>query len=296
MTTYYISYGDSPGRRFTRGIMLAGIGALLLAGVIAYIVWALFADHSEAATESDAPRVGAVAEPAAPFTEAIPAAYASDTNTIFVVDVSGSIEEAGYIEEVKFALSSLALPDSEVAVENSRAGLMIFGGDGEAQSVIALAPLEDEAAQLKWLVEVDAMQATTDGGSFIYDAVDSARRNLTESPDDGRRNVIVLISDGIDGGVGECQPIPPDYDTGQTAYCAADSGDPVPCDKTNGGAVRINQICEHIFSSVNPSVLLDSLGKDGFTVNVIAYGSPQDHTWLKLAAGYTDGTYKLGGE
>ena len=228
---------------------------------------------------------------AVPFTAAIPAVYAPGTNTVYVVDLSGSIGEAGYLEAIKLALSTLALPDSSARVENSRAALMVFGGDAEAKTVIELSMLSEETEQAHWLTQVDGLEATTTGGSFIYDAVDSAYRKLGQTPDDGRANVIVVLSDGIDGSVGECRLASDDV---RTEYCVGDSGDPVPCsDLSLRGS--ITEICEAIPSAADPGELLSNLAKDGLTAHTIAYGSTNSHQWLKLVAEVTGGTYTVAG-
>lgn len=228
---------------------------------------------------------------AVPFTAAIPAVYAPGTNTVYVVDLSGSIGEAGHLDAIKLALSTLALPDSGATVENSRAALMVFGGDAEAETVIELSMLSDETEQVHWLRRVDGLESTTTGGSFIYDAVDSAYRKLGLTPDDGRANVIVVLSDGIDGGVGECRIASDDV---RTEYCVGDSGDPVPCSDMNlsGG---MTEICEAIPSATDPGELLRNLAEDGLTTHTIAYGSTNAHQWLKLVAEVTGGTYTIAG-
>lgn len=227
---------------------------------------------------------------AVPFTTAIPAVYAPGTNTVYVVDLSGSIREAGHLDAIKRALSKLALSDSGASVENSRAGLMVFGGEAEAETVIELSTLSDETERAYWLRRVKELKATTTGGSFIYDAVDSAYRKLGITPDGGRANVIVVLSDGIDGGVGECR-LATAADR-PAEYCVGDSGDPIPCaDLHRSSGVR--QICEAIPSATDPGELLLNLAKDGFTAHTIAYGSTNAHQWLKRVAEVTGGTYAI---
>lgn len=228
---------------------------------------------------------------AVPFTAAIPAVYAPGTNTVYVVDLSGSIGEAGHLEAIKLALSTLALPDSRARVENSRAALMVFGGDAAAETVIELSMLSEEMEQTHWLAQVDGLEATTTGGSFIYDAVDSAYRKLGIIPDDGRTNVIVVLSDGIDGGVGECRLASDDF---QAEYCVGDSGDLVPCsDMSSRGGMT--EICEAIPSATDPGELLRNLANDSLTTHTIAYGSTNSHQWLKIVAEVTGGTYTVAG-
>ncbi len=195
MVAYYMTYGEPPPRRRFRWWLV--LAAILLASAIAGAIWMAVAGDDAISTDPSAEVV--------PFTAAIPAVYAPGTNTVYVVDLSGSIGEAGHLDAIKLALSTLALPDSGATVENSRAALMVFGGDAEAETVIELSMLSDETEQAHWLSRVNGLEATTTGGSFIYDAVDSAHRKLGLTPDEGRANVIVVLSDGIDGGVGECR-------------------------------------------------------------------------------------------
>ena len=283
MVSYYLTYGEPPPRRFGWRRILAVLAVILLASAIAGTIWM-------AVTGDDASPADPSAE-GVPFAEAIPAVYASGTNTIYVVDLSGSIGEAGHLDAIKLALSTLALPDSGATVENSRAALMVFGGEAEAETVIELSVLNDETEQAHWMGRVNGLEATTTGGSFIYDAVDSAYRKLGRTPDVGREDVIVLLSDGIDGGVGECRLASDDV---QTEYCVGDSGDPAPCADLHGSG-GIRQICEAIPSATDPGDLLLNLARDGFTTHTIAYGSSNAHQWLKLVAEVTGGTYTIAG-
>ncbi len=283
MVAYYMTYGEPPPRRFGWWRILAVLAAILLAGAIAGAIWMAVAGDDASSAD---PSMEAV-----PFTAAIPAVYAPGTNTVYVVDLSGSIGEAGHLEAIKLALSTLALPDSSATVENSRAALMVFGGDAEAETMIELSMLNDEVEQAHWLRGVNGLEATTTGGSYIYDAVDSAYRNLMLTPDDGRAQVIVLLSDGIDGGVGECRLA---SDNVRTEYCVGDSGDPVPCnDMSPRGGMA--EICEAIPSATDPGELLRNLAEDGLTTHTIAYGSTNAHQWLKRVAEVTGGTYTIAG-
>lgn len=288
MTSYYLSYGEPPVRRFPWRLLLAIGSLLLLATAIIGVLWFALANGSDTAGASSAPETTS-------FAHAIPAAYASDTNTLYLVDVSGSIVESGYLQDLKIGLSSLALPDAEPVAKNSRAALMSFGGDEKPETVIEFAMLDEDEAQTDWLVKVNGLQATTAGGSFIYDAVDSVRRNFPTASDGGRSNVIVLISDGIDGAVGECRPAPPDYRPGSAGYCVGDSGDPVPCSEMNWSESAPNVLCDAIPSSNDRFVLLERLADDEIVVHTIAYGSPRAHTWLMQVAEATGGTYTVGG-
>ena len=283
MVTYYMTYGEPPPRRFRWWRVLAVLAAILLASAIAGAIWMAVAGDDTGPADPSADTV--------PFTAAIPAVYAPGTNTVYVVDLSGSIEEAGHLDAIKLALSTLALPDSSARVENSRAALMVFGGDAEAKTVIELSMLSEGTEQAHWLTQVDGLEATTTGGSFIYDAVDSAYRKLGQTPDNGRANVIVVLSDGIDGGVGECRLATADV---QTEYCVGDSGDPVPC-RDIGRSGGVGEICEAIPSATDPGELLRDLARDSLTTHTIAYGSTNAHQWLKRVAEVTGGTYTIAG-
>lgn len=287
MVSYYITYGEPPPRRFRWLRVLAILAAILIAGALAGAIWM-------AVTGDDAPDAAVPAEShpeAVPFTEVIPAMYAAGTNTVYVVDLSGSIAEAGHLEAVKLALSTLALSDAGGAVENSRAALMTFGGDAEPETVMDLVMLNDAAAQADWLTRVDALETTKAGGSFIYDAVDSAYQQLQSAPADGRENVIVVLSDGIDGGVGECRIAPADF---QAEYCVGDSGDPVPCGDV-GSQSGIIEMCDAIPSTADPYQLMQKLANDGLTTHTIAYGSTDAHLWLEQVADATGGAYTIAG-
>ena len=293
MVAYYISYGDEPPRRFPWRILLAILAALLLIGIVIAVWWRWPSDGegSPAANRPDA----------VPFAAAVPAVFAPNTNTLYVVDVSGSIAEGGHLEAVKLALSTLALEDAAVGsgamAENSRASLMTFGGDAEPETIVARAALRKRAAQEQWLIRVNALAAVATG-SLIYDAVNSAYQGVLSTDSDGRENAIVVLSDGIDGMVGECRPARADE---TTEYCIGDSGDPVLCAnlpeaRRSSGPGRI---CEAVPSKTDPYALLGQLARsaeqDGLKVHTIGYGSPDTHQWLELAAAATDGQYIYAG-
>ena len=288
MTGYYIGYGESPGRRLPSLNLLIILFALLVAAAVIAAIWIALANRSsDRADASSTPE-------AVPFAQAIPTVYGANTSTIYLVDVSGSITEAGYLGDMKLGLWKLALPEVAPAANNSRAALVTFGGAREPETVIEPANLDGETEQKEWLLKVDALDATA-GGSYIYDVVDSVRRNFPKSPDDGRRNVIVLISDGIDGGVGECRPMPPDYQPDMNSYCVGDSNDPVPCDRITQPQSGFNAVCDATYSETDPYTLLQSLADDDIIVHTIGYGSPEDHTWLEQVAKATGGAYELSG-
>lgn len=293
MIAYYISYGEPPRRRFTWLRILGIIAAILIAGAIAgVIIWMVVAGDSGPTVASPAN-----AGPAAvPFAAAIPAVYQENTNTLFLVDVSGSIAESDHLEPMRTALASIALgdthPDIHQTVATSRAGLMTFSD--ATQTAITLGPLHnDEARRNEWLATASGLQTEPDAaGTFIYDAVADAHTMILEGDNAGKVPVIVLLSDGIDGGVGECRPAT--ADDVSSGYCVGKDGDPVPCDDAPGGR-SIGMMCERIPSDTSPSLLLGQLAvsakADGLTVHTIGYGHPDSHQWLKLAAEATGGQY-----
>lgn len=291
MVIYYISYGDRPPRRFSRGILLAVFAALLPAGIIAAALWEWRAGGEEAAAPDGSGTV--------PFAAAVPAVFAPGTNTVYVVDISGSIAESGHLDAVKLALSTLALEDaatgSGAMAENSRAALMTFGGDTPSETLVDRVALREPEARVKWLTVVDALEATESGGSFIYDAGNAAYQDALSRDGGGRENAIVVLSDGIDGAVGECRPA---RASDTTKYCVGASGDPAPCDslpgrRRDGGG--LGRICKVIHSKTDSYELLRQLARsaegDGLKVHAIGYGAPDSHHWLRLAAKRTGGQY-----
>ncbi|CAI8000941.1 Peroxide-responsive repressor PerR [Geodia barretti] len=85
--------------------------------------------------------------------------------------------------------------------ENSRAALVTFTTD--TVELIPLTALDgDLAAQTQWLQSVRDLE-TKNEGAFILDAVDDAHEMLITLNDSTRRNVIVLLTDGADGGISE---------------------------------------------------------------------------------------------
>ena len=103
MVAYYISYGEPP-RRF-RWWLVAVLGMAGLLGMGAVVgVWQYRAgDGDEARAE---------APPAATFADAVSEAFAPGADTMYLVDISGSIEASGHLGEVRQALSMLALDEA----------------------------------------------------------------------------------------------------------------------------------------------------------------------------------------
>lgn len=292
MVTYYISYGEPP-RRFPRWLLFLSIPASVLAmSAAAAALWLLPAASDDADANAAAP-------PPVRFNAAIAAVYQPETTTIFLVDASGSIADSGNLESLRNALASLALDDISrlgAVADSSLVGLTTF--DTAPKSVIPPEPLDGDAARQRWLLQAGHLQTGTTGGSFIYDAVRATHRRLLDTDHAGQAPVIVLLSDGIDGAVGQCRPAPPGT---ITEYCVGPGGDPLPCadlPATGGGGVT--QICNAIYSETKPAVLLDELAASAvernLTVHAIGYGRRGDHGWLRRAAEATGGRYIHAGQ
>ena len=183
MVAYYISYGEPP-RRF-RWWLVAVLGVAGLLGMGAAVgIWQYRAgDDDEARAE---------APPAATFADAVSEAFAPGADTMYLVDISGSIEASGHLRAVRQALSALALdasgPAGAAVASGSRASLLTLGGERrEPEKVIELTPLDTPEAQDNWLVAANGLAPSDGGGSFIYDAVKAALRQLpAEGSDDDR--------------------------------------------------------------------------------------------------------------
>lgn len=202
MTTYYISYGD-PESRFNWRIILFILLGLLALAILAGIAYGIFAlvtgeDDSGIATPVDA-------SDAVPLTGAVSSLFDDDTNTIFLVDNSKTISDN--LPVVKEALLAVALPyadpNADQPAKNSMASLAIFTDVPEPFP--KLASLEDTETQTEWLHEVDTL-TTKDRPAYIYDAVGAAHDALASRRDTDRDNVIVLLTDGADGGFGIIDP------------------------------------------------------------------------------------------
>ena len=288
MVAYYISYGEPP-RRF-RWWLVAVLGVVGLLGMGAAVgIWQYRAgDEDEARAE---------APPAATFADAVSEAFAPGADTMYLVDISGSIEASGHLEEVRRALSMLALDESGPAgaavASGSRAALLTFGGESrEPKNVVGFTPLRDTEAQNSWLVQVNDITPPTTGGSFIYDAINEAHRRMLTPPDGdadaGRDKVLVILSDGIDGGVGECRRAEANQ---PVEFCIGAGGDPLPCDDLPGISGGVAEICDAVSSKTSRYALLQRLVDSSVTVHTIGYGRPKDHGWLRLVAKRTGGEY-----
>ena len=244
----YISY-DEP-RRFPWGRVLAILLALVaLAAVISGAIWLVNnGQDSSAAAPADA----------VPLQEAVASVYQSDSNTIFLVDVSKSIEDSGNRELLQRALLEVVLPftnpSAGTAAENSRIALITFADDTE--TLIQLAAPDDLDHQRKWLQVVGDLQVGS-GGTFIYDAMVSAHDTLAGYDDDSRDNVIVLLTDGLDG-------------------------------------ARNNETGAELFSDVSRDQLMGILTASpvpNLKVHTIGIGAEADHISLKILAKVTGGEY-----
>ena len=244
----YISY-DEP-RRFPWGRVLAILLALAaLAAVISGAVWLVNNGQN---------RTAAAPADAVPLQEAVPSVYHSNSNTIFLVDVSKSIEDSGNRELLQRALLEVVIPytnpSAGTAAENSRIALITFAGN--TKTLIPLAAPDDLDHQRKWLQVVGDLQVGS-GGTFIYDAVVSAHDTLAGYDDDSRDNVIVLLTDGLDGAL--------DKDTG--AELSSD--------------VSRDQLAGMLAGSLVPNL----------KVHTIGIGAEADHISLKILAQVTGGEY-----
>ena len=202
MTTYYISYGEPQPRFNWRTLLLILLGLLVLAILagIAYGIFALVTGEDDSGVVAPAGASDAV-----PLAEAVPALFGDNTNTIFLVDNSKTI--SGSLPVVKQALLDVALPyadpDAGRPAKNSLASLALF--TDVPDPFPELASLESLETSTKWLHEVNDLR-TIDRPAYIYDAVGAAHDALVFHGDDERDNVIVLLTDGADGGFGIVDP------------------------------------------------------------------------------------------
>ena len=194
MTTYYISYGE-PQPRFnwrTLLLILLGLLALAILAGIAYGIFALVTGEDDSGIASPAG-----AAEGAPLAEVVPDLFGDDTNTIFLVDNSKTI--SGSLPVVKQALLNVALPyvDGGRPPKDSLASLALF--TDVPDPFPELASLESLENSRRWLNAVDTLK-TIDQPAYIYDAVGAAHNALLTHGDQERDNVIVLLTDGSDGG------------------------------------------------------------------------------------------------
>ena len=133
MPVYYLSYADERGGKPWLRI-LGVLAAMLIIGLVAAGIW-WWATGDDGSTISVT--VGDSTE-AVPFADAIPTVYQANTNTLFLVDISGSIAESGNLKPMRTALASIALgdahPDIHTSAENSQAALMTSASVGKPPS------------------------------------------------------------------------------------------------------------------------------------------------------------------
>lgn len=318
MVTYHISYGE-PRRGFDYKKLLAVLGillALLILAAIAYGIYWLVTDES--GIDIAAPDFGASEEAptGTPLNEVLASLYFNNTNTVFLVDVSRSIEDGGNLPVVKKALLDVVLPyvdpNSGTAAENSRAALMTF--TDETDPLVKMSSFEESGeAVAAWLSAVNDME-THDKPAYIYDAVKDAHGLLEELDDPTRSNAIVLLTDGSDGGFSVIDPAsatvcPPDIDAAEGQVCSRVSSE------ANGGEAYVpfnpaslqecppqlgvapGRACVDSSSATTQTELLSLLGSDdkvsALIVHTIGFGQEADQTLLKLLAkaGQYEGRY-----
>ena len=316
MVTYHISYGE-PRRGFDYKKLLAVLGillALLILAAIAYGVYWLVTN-----TDSiDVPDFSASEEvpEGTPLNEVLASLYFDNTNTVFLVDVSRSIEDGGNLPVVKKALLDVVLPyvdpNSGRAAENSRAALMTF--TAETETLVEMAAFDESAeAVAAWLSEVNDM-GTHDRPAYIHDSMKDAHGLLEELDDPTRSNAIVLLTDGSDGGFSVIDPAsaticPPemgalegqvcsrvsDQATGAEAYVPFNPASLQECPTQLG--VAPGRACVDSPSATTETELLSLLGSEDkvstLIVHTVGFGQEADQTLLKLLAksGKHEGRY-----
>ena len=318
MVSYHISYGE-PQRRFDYKKLLIVLGillALLILAVIAYGIYWLVTDEN--GIDVPVPDFGASEEvpTGTPLNEVLASLHFDNTNTVYLVDVSRSIEDGGNLPVVKKALLDVVLPyvdpNSGTAAENSRAALITF--TDEAETLVPMASFEESReAVAMWLSEVNDMR-THDRPAYIHDAVKEAHGLLEELNDPTRSNAIVLLTDGSDGGFSVIDPAsaticPPEMGAAAGQVCsrvstgAAGGEAYVPFNPANLQecppqlGVAPGRACVDSPSVTTEPELLALLGsKDKvptLIVHTVGFGQEADQTLLKLLAraGQYEGRY-----
>lgn len=316
MVTYYISYGE-PRRGFDYRKLLAVLGILLALLILAAIAYGIYwlatntdgIDVPDFSASEEAPE-------GTPLNEVLASLYFDNTNTVFLVDVSRSIEAGGNLKVVKKALVDVVLPyvdpNTGRAAENSRAALMTF--TDETETLVEMAAFDESAeAVAAWLSEVNDM-GTHDKPAYIHDAVKDAHGLLEELDDPTRYNAIVLLTDGSDGGFSVIDPAsaticPPemgapagqvcsrvsDQATGGEAYVPFNPASLEECPAQLG--VAPGRSCVDSPSVTTEAELLSLLGSDDrvslLIVHTVGFGQEADQTLLKLLAksGEHEGRY-----
>lgn len=316
MVSYHISYGE-PRRGFDYRKLLAILGILLALLILAAIALGIYwwITNSDG-IDVPVPDFGSAEEipTGTPLNEVLTSLYFDNTNTVFLVDVSRSIEDGGNLPVVKEALLDVVLPyvdaESGTAAENSRAALMTFTDDTE--TLVEMASFaESSAAVASWLGAVNDM-GTHDKPGYIHDAVADAHGLLDELDDPSRSNTIVLLTDGSDGGFNIIDPAsarvcPPEIGAAACQVCSV--SDPLsdtptyapfnpaelqPCPAQLN--VAAGRACVDSPSTTTQEELLGLLGSDKVStliVHTIGFGQEADQTLLKLLAksGQYEGRY-----
>ena len=252
MVTYHISYGP-PERGFSWRplllILLILLALAILAG-IAYAIYTLVSNDDGVSTATAATDAETV-----PLGEAIISLYDDDTNTVFLVDTSNTIKSS--LPAVQEALLAVALPHVDPSAgrpaENSLASLALF--TDVPDPFPELKPLDSLENARQWLNNVDNL-TTIDRPAYIYDAVGAAHSALLAHGDTERDNVIVLLSDGGDGGFLVVDPAKAEIcgagiDSAPGEVCSPvfdtitiDPGGLVPCPPDM--AVRPGEVCDPV--------------------------------------------------
>ncbi len=319
MVTYHISYGE-PRRGFDYRKLLIVLGillALLILAAIAYGIYWLVAnsdgiDVPDFAASEEVPQ-------GTPLNEVLTSLYFDNTNTVFLVDMSKSISDGGNLPVVRDALLEVVLPyvgdEGGTATENSRAALMTFTDDTKMLAEMGSFEESPEAVR-QWVTAVNDINemATQDKPAYIYDAMEDAHALLDELSDPSRLNVIVLLTDGSDGGFNVIDPAsatvcPPELgvpagqvcsrlsvgETGEEAYVPFDPATLQPCPAQLEGAH--DKACSESSSETSQTELLGLLGSEGkvsnLMVHTIGFGQEADQALLKLLAkaGKYEGRY-----
>ena len=316
MVTYHISYGE-PRRGFDYRKLLVVLGILLALLILAAIVYGVYwlVTNSDGIEVPDFAAAEEVPQ-GTPLNEVLASLYFDNTNTVFLVDVSRSIEDGGNLPVVRKALLDVVLPyvgESESkATENSQAALMTF--TSETETLVEMGSFgESGEAVAAWLTAVNEM-GTQDKPAYIYDAMKDAHALLDELGDPSRLNVIVLLTDGSDGGFNVIDPAsatvcPPELGvpagqvcsrvsvgkTGDEAYIPFDPATLQPCPAQLEGAHDL--ACSESSSTTGETELLALLGSEekvsNLMVHTIGFGQEADQTLLKLLAkaGKHEGRY-----
>ncbi len=317
MVTYHISYGE-PRRGFDYKKLLAALGILLALIILAAIAYGIYWLVTHDGIDISAPDFAASEEvpEGTPLNEVLTALHHENANTVFLVDVSRSIEDGGNLSVVKQALLDVALPyvseGEGSAAKNSRAALMTF--TDQSETLVEMGSFEESGATVAaWLTVVNEME-TRDRPAYIYDAVRDAHALLEDLDDPARVNVIVLLTDGSDGGFNVIDPAsatvcPPDLGVpsgqvcsrvssevnGGEAYVPFDPAALEPCPEQL--QVAEGRACVASASATTETELLALLGSEDkvptLTVHTVGFGREADQTLLKLLAqaGKREGSY-----